>query len=134
MYFDLQDAGNSRELALWQEQPHLPGALHALVAHAGSSWDSPLVGAAVGDAVIPGPDAVDLRTLPSPDAGPGAAGAGGDTAAARPAATEPEAVGSNNFAVAGTLTAHGAAIVADDMHLALRAPGIWFRARMRYPD
>ncbi|WP_149193204.1 penicillin acylase family protein [Luteimonas suaedae] len=42
--------------------------------------------------------------------------------------------GSNNFAVAGTLTRDGRAIVANDMHLGLRAPNIWFRARLRYPD
>src|SRR3546814_19075775 len=42
--------------------------------------------------------------------------------------------GSNNFAVAGALTADGRAIVANDMHLGLRAPNIWFRARLRYPD
>ena len=130
MYFDLQDAGNTRELALWKVRPHMPEALHALVAHAGSSWDSPLVGEAVGDALLPEPDAVDLRALPSPDGGDAIAGA----AAGPRAFIEPEAIGSNNFAVAGTLTAHGAALVADDMHLALRAPGIWFRARLRYPD
>src|SRR5690606_15253129 len=53
MYFDLQDAGNARELALWKARPHLPDALYALVAHAGSDWDAPLVGRAVGDAVLP---------------------------------------------------------------------------------
>ncbi len=42
--------------------------------------------------------------------------------------------GSNNFAVAGALTADGRAIIADDMHLNLRAPNIWFRARLRYAD
>ena len=26
MYFDLQDAGNKRELALWKLQPHVPPA------------------------------------------------------------------------------------------------------------
>ncbi|MBJ6984780.1 penicillin acylase family protein [Luteimonas sp. MC1750] len=124
MYFDLQDAGNARELALWKARPHLPDALYALVAHAGSDWDAPLVGRAIGDAVLPGADVVDLRTLPTPDGEP--------QAGAPPA--EPPAVGSNNFAVAGTLTAHGSALVADDMHLGLRAPGIWFRARLRHPD
>jgi penicillin amidase len=39
-------------------------------------------------------------------------------------------VGSNNFAVSGALTADGRAIVANDMHLGLRAPNIWFRARL----
>jgi len=42
--------------------------------------------------------------------------------------------GSNNFAVSGALTGDGRALVADDMHLGLRAPNIWFRARLRYPD
>ena len=122
MYFDLQDATNARELALWKVRPHLPDALYALVAHAGSSWDAPLVGAPVGDAVLPGADEVDLRALPAA------------SMAGLPGAAEPVAVGSNNFAVAGTLTAHGAALVADDMHLGLRAPGIWFRARLRHAD
>ena len=36
--------------------------------------------------------------------------------------------------VAGSLTADGRAIVADDMHLGLRAPNLWFRARLRYAD
>ncbi|NLA67293.1 MAG: penicillin acylase family protein [Gammaproteobacteria bacterium] len=125
MYFDLQDAGNERELALWRIRPHLPDALYALVTHAGSSWDAPLVGEAIGDAELPGPDAVDLRALPEPDA---------DADLARAADLEPRAIGSNNFAVAGTLTGHGTALVANDMHLGLRAPGIWFRARLRYPD
>lgn len=122
MYFDLQDAGNTRELALWKLRAHLPEPLHALVAPAGSSWDSPLVGPALGDAVLPGPGDVDLRTLPAP----GARG-GGDV-------LEPDSPGSNNFAVSGLLTRHGGALVANDMHLGLRAPGLWFRARMVYAD
>ncbi|WP_313399821.1 penicillin acylase family protein [Stenotrophomonas sp.] len=50
-----------------------------------------------------------------------------------PAATD-SFPGSNNFAVAGALTADGRAIIADDMHLGLRAPNIWFRARLRYAE
>ena len=129
MYFDLQDAANARELALWKIRPHLPETLYALLTHPGSSWDSPLVGPAVGDATLPGPEALDLRSLAAP--------APAAPAGTRPAvddALEPAAPGSNNFAVAGRLTAHGSAIVADDMHLGLRAPGIWFRARLAYAD
>lgn len=37
--------------------------------------------------------------------------------------------GSNNFAVAGRLTATGSAMVANDMHLGLMVPNIWYRAR-----
>ena len=38
--------------------------------------------------------------------------------------------GSNSFAVGGALTARGAAIVENDMHLRLREPNIWYRARL----
>jgi Protein related to penicillin acylase len=122
MYFDLQDATNARELALWKLRPHLPPALFALVTHPGSDWDAPLQGEPFGDAALPGPGEVDLRALPAPDDG-------------APAPLAPAAApGSNNFAVSGELTADGRAIVADDMHLSLRVPNIWFRARLRYPD
>lgn len=44
------------------------------------------------------------------------------------------AIGSNNWAVAGTHTASGAALVANDMHLGLDVPAIWYRARLRVLD
>ena len=66
MYFDLQDAGNRRELGLWTLRRHVPPALYALLAHDGSEWDAPLFGDARGNAVLPGADQVDLRTLPMP--------------------------------------------------------------------
>jgi hypothetical protein len=39
-------------------------------------------------------------------------------------------VGSNNWVVAGARSKSGAAIVANDMHLTLRLPHIWYRAAM----
>lgn len=122
MYFDLQDASDHNELALWRIKPHLPPALYALLTRDGTRWDAPLVGAPRGDATLPTADEVDLRTLPGPPAERHAIGA------------DDIVPGSNNFAVDGTLTADGRAIVADDMHLGLRAPNIWFRARLRYAD
>lgn len=121
MYFDLQDAANQRELALWRIRQVVPPALYALLAHDGSQWDAPMLGDARGDAPLPGTDTLDLRAL---------------TMAPAPASpVEDKGVpGSNNFAVSGALTADGRAIVADDMHLGLRTPNIWFRARLRYPD
>lgn len=122
MYFDLQDAANRQELAMWKLRPHLPPALYALLTHDGTRWDAPLVGTVRGDASLPTAEEVDLRTLAVP------------SAKRHDVAADDIVPGSNNFAVAGTLTADGRAIVADDMHLGLRAPGIWFRARLRYPD
>jgi penicillin G amidase len=41
--------------------------------------------------------------------------------------------GSNAFALGGAHTANGAALLANDMHLALRVPNTWYRARFDYP-
>jgi penicillin amidase len=41
--------------------------------------------------------------------------------------------GSNAFALSGAHTAGGAALIADDMHLALRVPNIWYRASLVWP-
>ncbi|WP_025877633.1 penicillin acylase family protein [Stenotrophomonas indicatrix] len=119
MYADLQDPSNQSELALERIRAVVPPALYALLAHDGSEWDAPLAGAARGNAPLPDASQLDLRTL---------------KAATGAAAEDADAVGSNNFAVAGALTADGRAIVADDIHLGLRAPSLWFRVRLRYPD
>ena len=45
-----------------------------------------------------------------------------------------DSAGSNNWAVAGPLTAHGGALLANDMHLGLGLPNIWYRARFGWPE
>ncbi|MBO9717830.1 MAG: penicillin acylase family protein [Pseudoxanthomonas sp.] len=122
MYGDLQDNRNRGELALSRIIGVVPPALYALIAHDGSSWDAPLFGGPRGDAALPDATTLDLRKLATA------------TGTAAVMQEPPDVVGSNNFAVAGALTADGRAILADDMHLALRAPNVWFRARLRYPD
>ncbi len=44
-----------------------------------------------------------------------------------------ETPGSNNFALAGALVAGGPAMVANDMHLDLGVPNIWYRMSLRWP-
>lgn len=122
MYFDLQDADNVRELGLWKIRRQVPPALYSLLTHDGTEWDAPLQGEPRGNAVLPTADQLDLRTLPMPK---------GDS---HQRLADKGTPGSNNWAVAGALTADGRAIVADDMHLGLRAPNLWFRVRLRYPD
>ncbi len=124
MYFDLQGSGatNTRELALWRIRQHVPPALFGLLTRDGTAWDAPLMGQPRNEAVLPTADELDLRKLPMPSV----------ANAADPPAKP--AVGSNNFAVSGAHTDDGRAILADDMHLGLRAPNIWFRARLRYAD
>lgn len=122
MYADLQDPANQTELAMARIRSVVPPALYALLSHDGSEWDAPLFGPPRGNAVLPGAEALDLRRQPAPS----------PARSAGPA--EAEVKGSNNFAVAGALTADGRAILADDMHLGLRAPNLWFQVRLRYPD
>ncbi len=122
MFFDLQDEEDSRELALWKIRGVVPPALYRLIAADGTQWDAPLAGPARGNIALPSAAELDLRRLPVPAPG------------SKVGETEPAAPGSNNFAVAGALTADGRPIVADDMHLQLRAPNLWFRARLRYAD
>jgi penicillin amidase len=42
--------------------------------------------------------------------------------------------GSNNWAVAGRHTHHGRALLANDMHLGLSVPNIWYRAVFEFPN
>ena len=46
----------------------------------------------------------------------------------------PAHLGSNNWAVSGKRTADGRALVADDMHLGIRVPHIWYRATLEWRD
>ena len=123
MFFDLQDEANSRELPLWRIREAVPAPLADLLLRDGTRWDAPLIGTARGDAVLPDAATLDLRTLPQPP----------ESAPEKPYA-EPAAPGSNNFAAGAGATADGRAIVAGDMHLGLRAPSLWYPARLRYAD
>jgi penicillin amidase len=49
------------------------------------------------------------------------------------AAPEDALPGSNNFALAGSRVQGGGALVANDMHLGLSVPNVWYRAVMRSP-
>ncbi len=53
------------------------------------------------------------------------------TGAADEAIDEPAAPGSNNWAVAGIHTRSGVALIANDMHLDLGVPAVWYPARLR---
>jgi penicillin amidase len=135
MFFDLQDSQNRRELGLLQLRAHQPEALVNLLAAPGSTHDAPLFGealAAIEPERLLSAIGNDEGSKIDPDAEPADAQSAGSVGAN--VDPEPPSPGSNNFAVAGALTADGRALVADDMHLGLRAPGVWFRVRLVYPD
>jgi len=119
MFFDLQDAGNARELGLSRLHAALSEPAYRFVTASGGGWDAPLAGPPLRWPALPTPAELDLRTIAP--------------AAATADPPSQETPGSNAFAVAGAL-AGGPALIANDMHLGLRVPNIWFRARFVYPD
>jgi len=128
MYLDLHgDGRNERELRLAQMRAVLPDPLVDFLLAPDPDWEAPLAGRLSRAPVIPPASVFDLRQFAPSQ--PSAA-----LAAALAPALDTARPGSNNFAVAGTLTGSGAAMLANDMHLGLRVPNIWFRTRLRYPD
>lgn len=101
-----------------------PEAAHELIAflYAGhSDWDTPNYGSEIctANCARPVPKFPALLKFAGPTA---------------PAAEEPKAPGSNGWAVAGLHTKTGAALIANDMHLDLGVPIVWYPARMRLAD
>ena len=129
MFIELNDETGTRESNLGVLHGMLPPEMFELLAPRGTEWDAPIVGQPFVTPPIPGPEVFNLRRGLSP-ATPAKA------AAFRPEPPEENAaaVGSNNWAVAGTHTADGGALLADDMHLGIRLPNTWYRASIVRPD
>jgi penicillin G amidase len=126
MAFNLQDDTNAAELANDTAKRALSPAAYAYLFNRTSQyWDAPLMEGMTPiefpDPPMPNANELDFRTLP----------------AALFKATlsrGSEAVrGSNSWAVGGGVTESGSAILANDMHLGLGVPSIWFRQQLRYP-
>ncbi len=108
---------------------HRTEAISALLMPRPVEWDAPmlenLADAPTAGSVelppLPTPEQWDLRTrrLPSPPV------------ADLPRESAADFPGSNNWGLAGSRTATGAALIANDMHLGLGVPPVWYRARLR---
>jgi penicillin amidase len=120
MFLDLQegDAHGKRQRGLIRAA--LPESAARFVYAAATDWEAPVDGSPAAAPVVPSAAEFDLRTLGNLDFGP-------PTRHPR----ERSAVGSNNWALSGARTASGAALVANDMHLGIQVPNIWYRARLR---
>lgn len=102
----------------------LPEPMFRFLSAYGSEWDTPVVGGVTVRPAVPGPDVFDLRKQHA-------------HAAPRPSRGDADLdaiIGSNNWAVDGAHTASGAALVANDMHLSIGVPIIWYRASLAFPD
>jgi penicillin amidase len=123
MYLKLQAMIRYRESTQGIIEDVLPGALAMFLTPRGTGWDAPLRGGPLEPSPVP-----DATVL---DGGrPGA----GDVPSRRLPAWPEIPTGSNNWALAGAYTVHGGALLANDMHLPLGVPNIWYRASLVYPD
>jgi penicillin G amidase len=117
MWLDLQDEDARYDRSLEALRDSSGESAVALLAGLGAASDAPLDGS-----LVPPLTATVLRRPPSLAA---AAAGLGPIMADRP--------GSNSLAVAGAHTASGAAMLANDMHLGLRMPNVWYRASLEWP-
>ncbi len=119
MFLQLQDYSGHRQLQRGLLRAALPEALWRFLEADATDWEAAIDGSRAAAPVVPGATEVDLRKQTGLPVEP------------------PErvlrhlALGSNNWAVAGSRTSNGAAIVANDMHLDFRVPIIWYRVRLR---
>ncbi|HNG35929.1 MAG TPA: penicillin acylase family protein [Nitrosomonas sp.] len=121
MYFTLQESSLNRELQLSALQTVLPASVYQFLTASGGDWDAPLIGIPLKWPQLPSKEEFNFQAyahLP--------------TMEQDRLELHDEAPGSNSFAVSGSLT-DGAALIANDMHLTLRVPNIWFRTRLIYP-
>ncbi len=99
----------------------LPEGVVAFLTPPSSRFDAPVsgpAGLAHEPAPIPPSSVFDLRPAPE-----GAAGL-----------DERGTPGSNGWIVSGARTTHGGAILANDMHLTLGVPGVWYRVQLEWAD
>jgi penicillin amidase len=126
MYLVLQDPDARHERGRGLMADVLPPDLYAFFTQQGGEWDAPLYGEPLPSAPLPRSTFAALLTRSD--------GQPPVDIVYRPFAGDDELPGSNNWAVAGALTAHGSALVANDMHLPMRVPNIWFRAAWTHPE
>ncbi|MEW6025432.1 MAG: penicillin acylase family protein [Pseudomonadota bacterium] len=124
MYIDLQGNQEGRELARGWLRDHSDASQLAFLLPQASRWDAPL------DATLHAgpPDA------PLPPSAPAWWGRTPQAPLQLASNAFVDSVGSNNYAIAGSRSTNGAAIVADDMHLGLQLPNIWYRLALLYTD
>jgi penicillin amidase len=119
MFIDLQGGDGHRKLQRGLIYAALPPAAARFVYAEATDWEAPIDGSHGTPPVVPTAAEYDLGALGDLDFGPPSH-----------RARAHGVVGSNNWALAGRRTASGAALVANDMHLGIRVPNTWYRARL----
>jgi penicillin amidase len=126
-YGAIRDEIDRRRLERAAAAHATPAAAHALITfiYAGhSDWDTPNYSAESPCVQAACTEAAGVLAQPFPELLKFAA------SVESPAEEQPKP-GSNNWAVAGLHTKSGVAIIANDMHLDLGVPAVWYPARLR---
>jgi penicillin amidase len=129
MVLDLQDTANRYERMLAAIQDIYGRTLLDFLAPRGTALDAALDDSTFPSSPVPGPDMIDLRKR-KPEAAIWTDMRLVDAATPFDGLTP----GSNAFALAGRRTANGSALLANDMHLRLGVPNIWYRASLVWSD
>ncbi|WP_337842619.1 penicillin acylase family protein [Rheinheimera sp.] len=118
MFLDLQGSEGKDELAMGLIKQKLPADWYQFLMQHSPDWQAAMDGSEV--------TAIPLPASPYPTV------LKQQSACSDCGLFDSRDIGSNNFAVAGSRTADGRAILADDMHLGIRVPGTWFKARLQW--
>ena len=119
MFLELNDDRANRDARRGLAHRVLSQPLFDFLYPDGTNWDAPMEGRP-RPAMQP-PPATQLKAVEVGASSPGSAFT---------ETSEDFIVGSNNWAVAGALTDSGHAIVANDMHLGITTPNVFYRARL----
>ena len=130
MVLDLQDPRDRYEQSC-RHSVQLGRTLLDFLAPADAGPDAALDGSISTPPPIPGPEIIDLRKRPT---GAGTMIRWESNLASREPGFAGFAPGSNAFALAGSRTANSSALLANDMHLRLGVPNIWYRASIRWNE
>jgi penicillin amidase len=143
MFNTLQGRQAQFEATFGTMRDALPSPVYDFLTARGSEWDAPVTGGRFMRPPVPDARALNLRAaLPAARNVAPSTEARQVNGALYPAidgwshltVEESTGLGSNNWAVAGAHTASGAALVANDMHLGINVPNIWYRASIVTPD
>jgi len=126
MFLDLNDGSGESEAFRVALRRMYSTEVAAFLLPAGGPWDAPIQGDPAAAPEIPDAMHMNLRNLvvSALDAPP-------RTNLSMLESQVDEVVGSNNWAVAGWRSGTGQAMLANDMHLGIRVPNTWYRARLR---
>jgi penicillin amidase len=123
MYLQLQDAEGHAQLQRGLLRATLPAAVWRFLEAGTPEWNAAVDGSPAAEPRLPQVGEYDLRAM-----------TGLPVAPPQGVLEHLATLGSNNWAVAGSRTGTGAALLANDMHLGLRVPNIWYRARLLMQD